>query len=60
MQRHRLAEIRNKKRKIKSLVRERDSVSRLIEQSDLTEIKKSLINQVVKIKSLERKISGIE
>ncbi|MAK40635.1 MAG: hypothetical protein CL993_02780 [Euryarchaeota archaeon] len=60
MQRHRLAEIRNKKRKIKSLVRERDSVSRLIEQSDLTEIKESLINQVVKIKSLERKISGIE
>tara|TARA_B100000073_G_scaffold271166_1_gene230885 strand:+ start:235 stop:417 length:183 start_codon:yes stop_codon:yes gene_type:complete len=60
MQRHRLAEIRNKKRKIKSLVRERDSVSRLIEQSDLTEIKKSLINQVVKIKSIERKISGIE
>lgn len=60
MQRHRLAEIRNKKRKIKSLVRERDSVSRLIEQSDLTEIKESLINQVVKIKSIERKISGIE
>jgi len=60
MRRHRLAENRSTKRKIDSLVRERDSISRIIEQSDLTKIKEVLISQVIKIKSIERRMTGTD
>ena len=60
MRRHRLAEIRSIKRKIDSLARERDSISRIIEQSNLTEIKETLISQSIKIKFIERRMSGID
>ena len=60
MRRHKLSEIRSNKRRIDSLARERDSISRIIEQSNLTEIKETLISQVIKIKSIERRMSGIE
>ena len=60
MRRHRLAENRSTKRKIDSLVRERDSILRIIEQSDLTKIKEVLISQVIKIKSIERRMTGTD
>ena len=60
MRRHKLSEIRSIKRRIDSLARERDSISRIIEQSNLTEIKETLISQAIKIKSIERRMSGIE